>query len=96
MANVPPLLDAAELAAAVRDLDGWAVQDGALRKTFTFDDFVAAFGFMTRCALLAERADHHPDWANRYKRVDVALATHSAGGITRNDVALARAFDAQA
>jgi len=96
MGNVPPILSGPELDAALGDLDSWAVADGALRKRFDFDDFVGAFGFMARCALLAERADHHPDWSNSYKRVDVALVTHAAGGITSRDVALARAFDAQA
>lgn len=96
MGHAPPILEEAALDAAVRSLDGWTVADGALRKAFRFQDFVAAFGFMTRCALVAERAGHHPDWSNRYARVEVALTTHESGGITERDIALARAIDAQA
>ncbi len=66
----------------------------ALVRTFRFADFVAAFGFMTRVALLAERADHHPEWCNVWNRVDVALTTHDAGGVTSRDIALATAIDA--
>ena len=62
----------------------------ALAKTFVFSDFVAAFGFMTRVALAAERMNHHPEWHNVYKRVEVTLTTHSAGGLTRRDVELAQ------
>lgn len=96
MGDTPPILEGAALDAAMRGLDGWALEGGALRKAFAFDSFVAAFGFMTRCALEAERAGHHPDWSNRYARVQVALTTHEAGGVTERDIALARAFDAQA
>jgi 4a-hydroxytetrahydrobiopterin dehydratase len=96
MANPPPVLSGEALDDAVRTLDGWTVRDDALHKAYAFDDFVGAFGFMARCALLAERADHHPDWSNRYRKVDVALTTHASGGITQRDVELARAFDAQA
>ena len=65
----------------------------AIRRSFRFDDFVSAFGFMARVALLAERADHHPEWSNVYGRVDILLTTHDAGGLTMRDVRLAEAID---
>lgn len=76
-------------------LTGWTMVEGrdAIRKTFTFNDFVDAFGWMARVALVAERLDHHPEWFNVYRRVDVTLSTHDAGGVTRRDVALAQAMD---
>ena len=76
-------------------LDGWAEVAGrdAIAKTFTFKDFNAAFGFMTRAALLAERMDHHPEWSNVYRTVEVTLTTHDAGGVTEKDIALAQAMD---
>lgn len=76
-------------------LAGWRKVDGrqAIARTFTFKDFNAAFGFMARVALAAERADHHPEWTNVYNRVDVTLATHDAGGVTGKDIALARFMD---
>jgi 4a-hydroxytetrahydrobiopterin dehydratase len=79
-------------AKALEDLDGWRPAEGrdALIKSFRFKDFNAAFGFMTRVALLAERMDHHPEWSNLYNRVDVLLATHEAGGVTARDVQMAR------
>lgn len=87
-------LDAAAREEALGALPGWQY-DGkgeALRRSFRFADFVGAFGFMTRVALLAEKADHHPDWSNSYNRVEIALSTHSAGGITDRDVTLAAAI----
>src|ERR1700751_3415986 len=65
----------------------------AITKTFTFNDFNEAFGFMARVALVAEKSDHHPEWRNVYKTVEVVLATHDAGGITNNDIELAKAMD---
>jgi 4a-hydroxytetrahydrobiopterin dehydratase len=81
--------------AAIARLDGWrAAQDrDAIVKEFRFKDFSAAFGFMSRVALYAERNDHHPEWFNVYNRVDVTLATHDAGGVTDRDVALAHFMD---
>jgi 4a-hydroxytetrahydrobiopterin dehydratase len=85
---------------AVRDtlagMDGWDLDQGKLHKRWEFADFVAAFGFMTSCALLAEASDHHPEWFNVYRKVEVWLTTHDAGGITEKDVALARGMDARA
>ena len=74
----------------LEELPGWELGDDVLYRQFSFDDFVAAFGFMTRVALLAERANHHPEWRNVYNRVEIALTTHDAGGITEKDFALAR------
>lgn len=82
--------------AALAELPDWAhdVQRDAFRRVFTFDDFTQAFAFMTRVALLAEKADHHPEWSNVYNRVDIRLTTHDAGGLSARDVALAKAIDA--
>ncbi|MFM7898057.1 MAG: 4a-hydroxytetrahydrobiopterin dehydratase [Actinomycetota bacterium] len=72
----------------------WTRASGALERTFEFADFAAAFAFMTRVAMLAERHDHHPDWSNSWNRVTIRLTTHSAGGqVTDKDLALARAID---
>lgn len=78
--------------AALAQLAGWRAVEGrdAIAKDFTFKDFNAAFGFMARVALHAEKHDHHPEWFNVYNRVSVTLATHDAGGVTEKDVALAR------
>ncbi len=81
-----------ELAASLRGLSGWDVVGGKLRREFRFPDFVAAFGFMTRCALVAEKLDHHPEWSNVYDRVVVELTTHDAGGLTALDIELAAAM----
>lgn len=80
---------------ALAELAGWSRVDGreAIRKAFRFADFSAAWGFMSRAALLAEKMDHHPEWSNVYNRVEVVLSTHDAGGITEADVKLARAMD---
>jgi len=84
-------LSDADREAALAKLDGWTLVDGreAIGKTFTFKDFNEAFGFMTRVALKAEKMDHHPEWFNVYKTVEVTLATHDAGGLTELDVKLA-------
>jgi 4a-hydroxytetrahydrobiopterin dehydratase len=81
--------------AALAGLSGWREVEGrdAIAKTFTFKDFNAAFGFMTRVALVAEKLDHHPEWFNVYKTVNVTLATHDAGGLTGLDIELAQAMD---
>ena len=79
-------------AKALGELAGWSELSGrdAIAKSFKFKTFSEAFGFMTRAALVAEKMDHHPEWTNVYNRVDVVLATHSAGGVTELDVKLAR------
>ena len=82
--------------AAVARLTGWAAVPGprdAITRTFRFKDFNAAFGFMCRAALKAEKLDHHPEWFNVYKTVEVTLSTHDAGGLTEKDIALAQAMD---
>jgi len=80
---------------AMRKLSGWSEVAGrdAISKSFKFNDFNAAFGFMTRAALIAEKMDHHPEWFNVYNRVDVTLSTHDAGGVTERDVTLAAEMD---
>jgi 4a-hydroxytetrahydrobiopterin dehydratase len=85
-------------AAAVASLSGWqpVADRDAIAKSFKFADFNAAFGFMTRVALAAEKLDHHPEWFNVYNRVEITLATHDAGGVTELDVTLARLIDAAA
>ncbi|MBA3280925.1 MAG: 4a-hydroxytetrahydrobiopterin dehydratase [Acidimicrobiia bacterium] len=74
--------------------DGWEVCDGKLHREFVFADFSAAFGFMTRVALAAERAGHHPDWSNSWSAVTIDLVSHDAGGLTQRDVDLATTINA--
>ena len=77
------------------NFSGWnlAADKDALAKTFTFKDFSESFGFMTRCALLAEKMNHHPEWFNVYNRVEITLNTHDAGGVTELDLKMARAMN---
>jgi 4a-hydroxytetrahydrobiopterin dehydratase len=77
---------------ALASLAGWSEVEGrdAIEKTFRFKDFSAAWGFMARAALIAEKMDHHPEWLNVYNRIEVTLSTHSAGGVTELDIDLAR------
>ena len=76
-------------------LPGWSKVShrNAITKNFKFKDFNAAFGFMTRVALVAEKMDHHPEWSNVYNKVEVTLTTHSEGGVSRLDITLAKAMD---
>jgi len=85
-----------ERALALEALPGWSLVEGrdAISRSFGFVDFNAAFGFMSRVALVAEKMDHHPEWFNVYNRVDVTLSTHDADGLTERDVKLAKAMDA--
>ncbi len=96
----PAHLTGADRDAALAPLlaSGWtlAADRDAITRTFRFKDFSAAWGFMSRAALVAEKLDHHPEWANVWNRVEVTLTTHDAGGLTQLDVDLARAFDALA
>ena len=89
-------LDEDERAVALDRLDEWDYDEArdAITRSFTFDDFPAAFAFMVRVALLANTADHHPEWSNVYNRVDILLTTHDAGGLSQRDVALAEQIDA--
>ena len=76
-------------------LEGWEVDEArdGIRKSYRFADFTQAFAFMTRVALLAEKADHHPEWFNVYNRVDILLTTHDADGLSMRDISLAQAID---
>jgi 4a-hydroxytetrahydrobiopterin dehydratase len=80
-----------QVRARLDELPGWDLVDGKLHRELRFVDFVEAFGFMTRLALIAEKSDHHPEWSNVYDRVVIDLRTHDAGGITERDLALAAA-----
>lgn len=86
----PTKLTAAQLEHALGGLPGWSLAGGKLHRELKFADFSAAFAFMTRVALEAEKRDHHPEWSNVWNRVVVDLVTHDAGGITELDVALAK------
>ncbi len=83
-----------EIAALATTLPGWSVSEDRLRRSYRFADFSAAWAFMSRVALLTEAQDHHPEWSNVYNRVDIALTTHDAGGLTARDVRLAQAIAA--
>jgi 4a-hydroxytetrahydrobiopterin dehydratase len=80
---------------ALARVSSWTLVDGrdAITRSFKFADFSAAFGFMSRCALVAEKLDHHPEWFNVYNRVDVVLSTHDAGGLTELDIKMAEEMD---
>jgi 4a-hydroxytetrahydrobiopterin dehydratase len=84
-----------ERAALADELPGWSLVEGrdAITRRFIFGDFNEAFGFMTRVALVAEQLNHHPEWTNVYRSVDVTLSTHDAGGLTALDIKLAKAMD---
>ena len=88
-------LDESQRRQALSQLPGWETDEArdAIRRRFVFSDFSAAFAFMTRVALAAEQADHHPEWSNVWNRVDLLLTTHSAGGLTTKDVELAKRID---
>ncbi len=87
-----------EIDQALAALPGWTRVPGraAITKRFVFRDFNQAFGFMSRVALLAEKMDHHPEWSNVYKTVEVTLATHDAGGVTELDIKMAKAMNTYA
>jgi len=89
------MLSEAERDEALAGLPGWRYDEArnGIAKRFEFGDFAIAFAFMTRIALAAEKADHHPDWSNAWNRVDILLTTHSAGGVTAKDIALAQAIE---
>ncbi len=90
------MADRLDLDAVLKNLPAWRVEPGdrpAIRRNLKFADFNAAFGFMTRVALHADKADHHPEWSNVYDRVEIVLTTHDAGGVTDKDLTLARFVD---
>ena len=86
-------LSSDEVQKHLSDLEGWTNEDGLLKKEFGFKGFTTAIEFMNRLVPVAEKLDHHPDWSNSYNRVAVALTTHSAHGLTKNDFTFARAAD---
>lgn len=86
----PPRLTPEEIESRLSSLPGWSVREGRLHREFRFSDFVEAFGFMARAALVAEAMNHHPDWTNVWNQVVVDLHTHDQGGITELDLSLAR------
>lgn len=90
------MVDRIDVSEALKGLPAWSEHDGdrpAIERRLAFADFNAAFGFMTRVALYADKADHHPEWSNVYNRVEVLLTTHDAGGVTARDVDMARFID---
>ena len=87
-------LTTTEIEAALARVPAWQLRDGKLHRQLTFETFVEAFGLMSQVALLAERANHHPEWSNVYNRVDIDLSTHDVGGISKLDFALAEEIDA--
>jgi 4a-hydroxytetrahydrobiopterin dehydratase len=89
----PAKLNDAEIADALSSLPSWKLEGDKLHRQYKFSDFVAAFGFMTSAALVAQAMDHHPEWFNVWNVVRVDLATHDAGGVTALDVKLARAME---
>lgn len=87
-------MDSEQITTALAALEGWTLQNDKMHRTFTFPDFIAAWGWMSRAALIAQSMDHHPEWSNVYGTVRVDLTTHDAGGITRLDVELAAKMNA--
>lgn len=90
---MPAVLSEEEVMDATSGMAGWEVVNGKLHKEYLFDTFNAAFGFMARAAMEIEKANHHPEWLNVYNRLTIDLTTHDAGGITSNDINLARVLD---
>jgi 4a-hydroxytetrahydrobiopterin dehydratase len=89
----PKKLGDAEVAVALASLEGWTLEKGKLHREYKFSGFVEAFGFMASAALVAESMNHHPEWFNVYHTVKIDLTTHDAGGITANDVEMAKRFE---
>ncbi len=96
MGSRPGRMSEEEIEAGLREVPGWGVREGQLERTFTFDNFVRAFGWMASVALEAEAMNHHPEWTNVYRTVTARLSTHDAGGITRLDFELAKKMSALA
>ena len=87
------VLTDSQIESELTTLPGWELRSGKLRKEFQFSDFVAAWGFMSQVALLAESQGHHPEWKNVYNKVEIELSTHDASGITKKDIELARSIE---
>ncbi len=90
---MPMLLTAREIRQKLRDLDGWKAQGRFITKTFEFDEFMEGIGFVNEVAKVAEKQEHHPDISVRYTTVKLSAQTHSEGGVTSRDIALAKAID---
>jgi 4a-hydroxytetrahydrobiopterin dehydratase len=86
-------LETSEIEEALADLPGWAVKNGKLHKTFEFENFVEALGWMVRAGFAAEALDHHPDWSNSWNKVEVTLSTHSINALSQYDLKLARKME---
>jgi 4a-hydroxytetrahydrobiopterin dehydratase len=86
-------LSDAEVTERLPQVPGWKREGDKIHRDFRFDNFVSAFGFMSQVALLAEKADHHPEWSNVYNKVSIGLSTHDAGGLSQRDFDLARQID---
>lgn len=95
MARADDGLNEAEIADALCQLSGWLPADDgrSIQRSFRFDSFASAFAFMTACAIEAEKLDHHPDWSNSYRTVDVRLTSHDIKGLSKRDIALAKRMD---
>ncbi len=89
-------LSSEQISEQLKNLPGWSVKEEKLHKDFEFDDFNQAFGFMTRAAMHIEKMNHHPEWFNVYNKLTVDLMTHDAGGITENDIELAKILNSLA
>ena len=83
-------LSSEEISEELKNIPGWSIKEEKLHKDFEFDDFNQAFGFMTRAAMHIEKLNHHPEWFNVYNKLTVDLMTHDVGGITQNDIELAK------
>ncbi len=89
-------LSVEEISDQLKNLDGWSIKDEKLHKDFEFESFNEAFGFMTRASMEIEKMNHHPEWFNVYNKISVDLMTHDAGGITKNDIQLAKILNSLA
>lgn len=89
-------LSQAEIEEQLKNLPGWSIVNEKLHKEFKFESFNQAFGFMTRAAMEIEKMNHHPEWFNVYNRITIELTTHDAGGITKNDINLAKILNSLA
>ena len=87
------LIEKNQLDSFIEKNPSWIIDNKTIKKEFKFENFIEAFGFMSKVALLSEKIDHHPDWQNIYNKVKINLTTHDKGGITTNDIKLAEAID---
>jgi len=87
------LLEQNQLDYFIENNPSWTIDNKTIKREFKFDNFIDAFGFMSKVALLSEKMDHHPDWQNTYNKVKINLTTHDKGGITTNDIKLAESID---